>query len=111
MKTSVTALPSSIVIPVIMPHSKEVFASDIKNWGSRSAAKIMAPYATGRSREVTQGFYQPMEFFDNFLTSTPLSPFIRNSMTPLYDRPELRYFDNMAGAPEVFRGYFTSYIR
>jgi hypothetical protein len=111
IKTSVTALPNSIVVPVIMPGSKEVFASDIKNWRSRDAAKIMAPYASSTLREVSQGLYEPMEFFDSVMTNTPLPPFIRNTMTPQYDKPEFRYFDNMSGAPEVFHGYATTYIR
>lgn len=104
-KTTVTALRDSIVVPVVMPSSGEVFFSDIKCWQSRRSMKIAAPYSSTKYRQVSQGRYESMEFLDTVVTNVALPPFIENTVFPKYEDSKHRYFGAVTEIPEVFEGY------
>lgn len=104
-KTTVTALRDSIVVPVVMPSSGELFFSDIKCWQSRRSMTLVAPYSSTKYRQVSQGRYESMEFLDTVVTNVELSPFMENRVFPKYKDSKHRYFDNLTKCPAVFEGY------
>ena len=103
--TSVSLSKDRITLPITFRSSKSVYVSDISKWHTTDRAAMIAPYDSFKFREVSQGHYEDMEFFDSTFADEPILDFVFDQRVPKYDNPKNRYYDLMAGGTKVPGGF------
>jgi hypothetical protein len=108
--TSVAVSPRSIVVPMMLRSTDEVYVSDLRDWAIGRPEVLIIPAGESRLAEIQRLGENCMVFFDDVLLDSSTKSIDLVEFARMHTKPDRWYYDPLADRPDEFHGHKISYL-